>query len=119
MYAIHTIHKEAPVSNAKIREIEKEIEQIKKQLQEIGEMRPGSLTQQYRVPSEKLGGYYQLSYMHKMKSRTDYVRPQFVDQIRTQVATYKNFKKLVDRWIELAILHSKLTMDIAKKKGAK
>lgn len=111
--------KEAPVSNAKIRKIEKEIKQIKEQLQEIGEMRPGSLTQQYRVPSEKLGGYYQLSYMHKMKSRTDYVRPQFVDQIRTQVATYKNFKKLVDRWIELAILHSKLTMDIAKKKGAK
>jgi hypothetical protein len=111
--------KEAPVSNAKVRKIEKEIEQIKEQLQEIGEMRPGSLTQQYRVPSKKLGGYYQLSYMHKMKSRTDYVRPQFVDQIRTQVATYKRFKKLVDRWIELAIIHSKLIMDIAKKKGAK
>lgn len=107
------------MSNAKVREIEKEIEQIKEQLQEIGEMRPGSLTQQYRVPSEKRGAYYQLSYMHKMKSRTDYVRPQFVDQIRTQVATYKRFKKLVDRWIELAILHSKLIMDIAKKKGAK
>ncbi|MCD4702505.1 MAG: hypothetical protein K8S24_11670 [Candidatus Aegiribacteria sp.] len=52
-------------------------------------------------------------------SITDYVRPQFVDQIRMQVATYKRFKKLVDRWIELAILHSKFIMDIAKKKGAK
>jgi len=107
------------VSNAKIREIEKEIEQIKEQIQEIGEMRPGSLTQQYKVPKEKRGAYYQLSYMHKMKSRTDYVRPQFVDHVRTQVATYKRFKKLVDRWIELAILHSKLIMDIAKKKGEK
>lgn len=107
------------MSNAKVKQIEKEIEQIKEQLQEIGEMRPGSLTQQYRVPSEKRGGYYQLSYMHKMKSRTDYVRPQFVDQIRTQVATYKSFNKLVDRWIELTILHSKLIIDIAKKKRAK
>jgi len=107
------------VSNAKIREIEKEIEQIKEQLQKIGEMRPGSLTKQYKVPKEKRGAYYQLSYMHKMKSRTDYVRPQFVDQIRTQVATYKNFKKLIERWIELAIQHSKIIMDIAKKKGKK
>ena len=57
--------------------------------------------------------------MHKMKSRTDYVRPQFVDQIRMQVANYKRFKKLVTRWIELAILHSRLTMDIAKKKEQK
>ena len=32
------------MNNAKIKEIEKEIEQIKEQLQEIGEMRPGSLT---------------------------------------------------------------------------
>ena len=104
------------MSNKKIRKIEKETELIKEQLQEIEEMRPGSLTQQYRVPSEKRGAYYQLSYMHKMKSRTDYVRPQFVDQIRMQVTTYKRFKKLVNRWIELAILHSKLTMDIAKKK---
>ena len=107
------------MSKKKIREIEKETEQIKEQLQEIGEMRPGSLTQQYRVPSEKRGAYYQLSYMHKMKSRTDYVRPQFVDQIRMQVANYKRFKKLVNRWIELAIQHSKLTMDIAKKKEQK
>ena len=106
------------MSTAKLRQIEKQIETIKAQLQDIGEMRPGSLTQQYKVPKEKIGPYYQLSYMHKMKSRTNYVRPQFVSQIRKQVANYKRFKKLTERWIELAIQHSKLTMDIAKKKGS-
>ena len=104
---------------AKIRQIEKQIGTIKAQLQEIGEMRPGSLTQQYRIPKEKIGPYYQISYMHKMKSRTNYVRPQFVKQIRAQAGTYKRFKKLVERWIELAILHSTLTMELAKGKKEK
>jgi len=107
------------MSKAKVRQIEKQIETIKEKLQEIGEMRPGSLTQQYKVPKEKTGPYYQLSYMHKMKSRTEYVRPQFVDQIKQQVARYKRFKKLTERWIELAIQHSKLTIENAKKKASK
>ena len=107
------------MSKARIRQIETQIEKIKTQLQEIGEMRPGSLTRQYRVPKEKSGPYYQLSYMHKMKSRTDYVRPQFVGRVRKQAAAYKRFRKLVDRWIELAILHSKLTIEIDKKNGGK
>ena len=107
------------MSKATVRQIEKQIANIKEQLQEIGEMRPGSLTRQYRVPKEEVGPYYQLSYMHKMKSRTDYVRPQFLDQITAQVKTYKRFKKLVERWIELAILHSKLSIDIAKNRRRK
>ena len=107
------------MSEEKIRQIEKKIETIKQQLQDIGEMRPGSLTQQYKVPKEKTGSYYQLSYMHKMKSHTDYVRPAFVAQIKQQVASYKHFKKLIARWTELAIQHSKLSMEMAKKKGTK
>ncbi|MBT7701387.1 MAG: hypothetical protein HN700_13920 [Verrucomicrobia bacterium] len=107
------------MSKAEVRQIEKQIETIKEQLQEIGDMRPGSLTQQYKVPKEKIGPYYQLSYMHKMKSRTEYVRPQFVAQIKQQVASYKRFKKLTERWIALAIQHSKLTIEIAKKKSSK
>ncbi len=105
------------MSNRKIREIEKKIGKIKSALQKIGEMRPGSLTRQYRVPKEKIGPYYHLSYMHKMQSRTDYVRPAFVDRIKQQVSTYKSFKILINKWIELAIAHSKCTINIAKKKN--
>ena len=98
-----------------LRKMEKEIEGIKKELTGIGEMRPGSQTRQYRKPTKKEGPYYQLSYMHKMKSRTDYVRPQFVEQTRTQITAYKRFKKLTQRWVDLGIAHAKLTVEIAKK----
>ncbi len=107
------------MGSKELRKMEKEIEGIKKELMGIGEMRPGSLSQQYRKPTEKEGPYYQLSYMHKMKSRTDYIRPQFVEQTRNQVATYKRFKKLTQRWVALGIAHAKLTIEIAKKEMRK
>ena len=94
--------------------IEKRIKQIKQELQTIHEMRPGSLTCQYHNPKEKTGAYYQLSYTHKMKSRTDYVRPEFVDRIREQIAEYKRFRMLVDEWVALALEHAKI--QIAKKR---
>ncbi len=56
------------MSKARVRQIETQIERIKQQLQEIAEMRPGSLTRQYRVPKEKIGPYYQLSYMHNAQN---------------------------------------------------
>ena len=95
--------------------IEKTIEKIKQELQSIQQMRPGSLTRQYRNPKDKTGAYYQLSYTHKMKSRTEYVRPQFVAQIKEQISEYKRFRKLVDQWVELSIQHSKMEIDKAKK----
>jgi hypothetical protein len=78
-------------------------------------MRPGSLTRQYRNPGDKLGPYYQLSYTHTMKSRTEYVRVEFVDQLREQIAEYKRFKKLVEEWVALGIEQSKLQMGKAKR----
>jgi len=100
-------------------QIEEQIRKIKQELQGLGEMRPGSLTRQYRVPKDKIGPYYQISYTHKMKSRTEYIRPQFVKQVRSQIAKYKRFKKLVEKWIQLGIEHSKLTMKLAKLKDKK
>jgi len=99
----------------KLRELEKRIEQIKRELQTIKEMRPGSLTCQYHNPKEKKGAYYQLSYTHKMKSRTDYVRSEFVPHIKEQIAEYKRFRMLVDEWVALAIKHAKMQMDHAKR----
>ena len=107
------------MSRKKIEKMEEEIEGIKKELLELGEMRPGSLSKQYRKPNEKIGAYYQLSYMHKMKSRTDYVRPQFLERTQEQVNTYKRFKKLTERWVELGITHAKLTVEMAKKEMGK
>ena len=93
--------------------LEKRIGEIKAKLAEIGEMRPGSLTMQKRGSSKT---YYQLSYTHRGKGRTEYVRPEFAAQIKKQIATYRRFKKLIDEWVDMEIEHSKIKMKIEKKK---
>jgi len=103
------------MKNLKLTQIEKRVEKIKRELQNIGQMRPGSLTCQYRNPKDKTGPFYQLSYTHKMKSRTEYVRPEYVEQLRKQISEYKRFKELVEEWIEFGIQHSKMQIDRAKK----
>jgi hypothetical protein len=94
-------------------QIEDEIQNIKSQLQAVGDMRPGSLTKQYRNPKERTGAFFQISYTHRMKSKTEYVRPAFVKDVRRQIRNYKKFKKLVECWVALGILHSQLTMKAA------
>jgi len=104
------------MKNKKLCQLEKRIEKIKRELQKITEMRPGSLTRQYRIPQDKVGPYYQLSYTHKMKSHTEYVRKECVAEIRKQISHYKRFKKLVQEWVELGIEHSQVQMGKGKKR---
>jgi hypothetical protein len=99
----------------KLDQIGKKIDKVKEELLQIGEMRPGSLTMQYQKPAEKQGGYYQISYTHKMRSRTEYVRPEFVEDLKVQVENFKRFKALTQKWTDLAIEYSKLKMNIAKR----
>jgi hypothetical protein len=106
MYALHMKSTEAK----RLAQIDKEIESIKAQLQTIRIVRPGSLTKQYRNPDSQRGGYYQLSYTHRMKSRTAYVRAPFLREVRQQIRSYKRLKKLFERWVALGIEHSQLSM---------
>ena len=99
----------------KLKQLENEIRRLKKELSRLGPMRPGNLSLQYKTPGEKKGPYYQLSYTHKMKSRTQYVRPEWVDEIREQIEVYKRFKKLIEEWIDLSIEYSQTRMKQAKK----
>jgi hypothetical protein len=98
------------MTTQELNQIEREIQRIKNELCDIGEMRPGSLTLQYKVPDEKKGPYYQLSFTHKMRSRTQYVRPDQVEEIRKQIEVYKRFKNLIERWVALAIEYSQIKM---------
>ena len=45
-----------------------------------------------------------------MKSKTNYVRAHHVVELREQIKTYKKFKKLVEKWIDLSIEHSKIRL---------
>jgi hypothetical protein len=98
-----------------LKKIEGQIQNIKKELMEIGEMRPGSLTRQFRKSKDKQWPFYQVSYTHKMKSKTEYVRPHYVENLKSQIKAYKRFKELVEKWVDLSIEHSKLKMDLANK----
>ena len=104
------------MSEIRIRQIERRIERIKTALSCVGPMRPGSLTQQYKDRNNKTGAYWQISYTRQMKSRTEYVRKEWLAEIRQQIANHKRFKRLVDQWIDLDIERSKLTMQIAEPK---
>ena len=107
------------MSQKRIQQIEWRIDRIKEALHEIGPMRPGSLTRQYRDPENSTGAYWQISYTRQMKSRTQYVRREWVATIRKQIAMHKRFKRLIDQWLDLSIEHSQLTMRIAKTNGIK
>jgi hypothetical protein len=105
------------MSEKRIRQIERKIARIKQELQKIGPMRPGSLTRQYRDPQRGAGPYWQISYTRHMKSRTEYVRREWVTELRRQIATHKRFRRLIEQWSDLSIERSQLTMRTAKPKG--
>ena len=85
-----------------------QIETIKQELQAVEAMRPGSITRQYRLPKEKRRPFYQISYTHRMRSRSEYVRPENLAALRKETVAFKRFKKLIERWIGLALKTSQL-----------
>lgn len=95
--------------------IEKRIESIKAELQAIGLMRPGSLNKQFTVcgrqncrcqdakAPQKHGPYYQLSYVHKGKSTSQFIQEELVSEVKEQLANYKRFRALSDEWVDLSL----------------
>ena len=86
----------------------------------LGDMRPGALSEQYNVCGKpecrckdprnpkKHGPYYQLSYTHKGKSTTEFVKKETVAAVRTQLRNYARFRKLVEEWVDLSVRIAKL-----------
>ena len=101
--------------NATSRQLEKQIQTVKAALAALGPMRPGSLSKQYNVcgnptcrckdPARprKHGPYYPLSYVHQGKHTTQFIRREWVAEVRRQLANYKQFRRLTDRWVTLAL----------------
>jgi hypothetical protein len=73
------------------------------ELAQLGPMRPGSLSQQYKDPVAQTGAYWQLSYTHNMRSRSRYVRPAELPRIKSLLANFKRFRALVDRCVDLSV----------------
>lgn len=73
------------------------------ELARLGPMRPGSLSQQYKDPAARTGAYWQVSYTHKTRSRSRYVRPEEVPHLKPLLANFKRFRALVDRCVDRSI----------------
>ena len=96
------------------------IDEIKQRLGNLGEMRPGSLSEQYNVcgnptcrckdpeQPQKHGPYYQLSYTHKGRSTTEFVKKDRVSEVRQQTRNHRAFKELTAEWVELSVKIAKL-----------
>src|ERR1700704_3256429 len=102
------------MTKQRLLQIEKRIATIKAKPAAIGEMRPGSLSRQYKDPANQSGAYYQLSYTRDMKSRTEYIARDALDDVRRQLDNYKRFKELTAEWVDLSIEHSRLKMKLAR-----
>ena len=49
-----------------------------------------------------------------MKSRTEYIARDALDDVRRQLDNYKRFKELTAEWVDLSIEHSRLKMKLAR-----
>ena len=103
------------MTSKRLNEIQKRIDRIKAELAAIDEMRPGSLTRQYKDPESQRGAYYQLSYTRDMKSRTEYIARDCLRDVRRQIANYQRFKTLTTEWIALSIERCRLKMKLARR----
>lgn len=94
--------------------IEGRIRRIKAELNRLGELRPGLVSEQYNVcgksgcrckatPPKKHGPYYQLSWSRNGKSTTRFVRRHELRTVRGQIKTYQRLQQLVDEWIAASI----------------
>ena len=104
------------MTSKRLEVIKKRIGSIKVQLAGIEDMRPGSLTRQYKDPENQRGPYYQLSYTRQMRSRTEYVPRDYLPEVRREIRNYKRFKALTTQWIALSIEQSRLMMKRASRR---
>lgn len=100
--------------NPRIHELQRQIDATKKELGTLGDLRPGSLSQQYNVcgtpgcrckadPPQRHGPYYQLGWTRKGKSTTRFVRAADLTKVRQETRNYERLQSLIDRWLDLSI----------------
>jgi len=101
--------------------LEKRIQKIKQQIGELGDLRPGALSQQYNVcgspgcqckasPPIKHGPYYQISFKRHGKSSSQFVREEDLNEVQHQLENYRTLRELVDEWITLSAQLSTLRL---------
>jgi hypothetical protein len=93
---------------------------IKVEIASLGEIRPGSMTEQFNVcgtPNcrckdkdnpRKHGPYHQLSYTRNNRRTSEFVRAVDLQAVLQQIADYDHFIAMKDEWIDASIELTKL-----------
>ncbi|ASJ74645.1 DUF6788 family protein [Granulosicoccus antarcticus] len=100
----------------RIKQIDKRIERIKRDLEQIDEMRPGSISVQYRCAETKSYPYHQLNWVIGAKKQSEYVSRKNLKTLTRQTENYKTFKALCAEWVELGIERSKLSIKLERER---
>ena len=112
--------------STRLHALEGRIQRIKAKLIELGELRPGVLSEQYNVcgtpgcrckatPPEKHGPYYQLSWSRKRTSATRFVRRPELRAVRAQIGNYRRLQQLIDEWVEASLELCEIKRNQARK----
>jgi hypothetical protein len=98
-----------------VTELEAEIAAIRRQLMALGPIHPGSVSLQYQVcgnpacrcmraqTPERHGPYPKLVYVHRARNVCRFVRADCIEALSPRLAAFKEFRKLIDRWVALSI----------------
>lgn len=98
-----------------VAKLEAEIVAIRQKLMTLGPIHPGSVSFQYQVCGnpdcrcmradnpERHGPYPKLVYAHRGRNVCRFVRADCVEALVPRLAAFKEFRKLVDRWVTLSI----------------
>jgi hypothetical protein len=111
------------------RALDAKIATLKAALATLGDLRPGTLSEQYNVcgkpgcrckarPPQKHGPYYQVSFTWQGKSQTQFVRREDVAAVRRQLRNYQRLRALVDTWISVGLERSRLRLEEARSRRA-
>src|ERR1017187_9660460 len=99
----------------KVEKLEAQIARIKTQLQKHGGILPCSPSRQYNVCGKpgcrckspkrprRHGPYYQLNYVYRGKKTSQFIRREILRQVRTELVNFKQFRRLTQQWIGLAL----------------
>jgi hypothetical protein len=115
--------------NRRVQALERAIERIQRELAKLGDLRPGSLSEQYNVcgvagcrckasPPKKHGPYSQLSFTRKGKATSRFVRREELATVKRQLKNYARLRKLIDQWIDLGIELSTLRLEESRRSEA-
>jgi hypothetical protein len=108
--------------------LEAKIATLKQELMQLGDLRPGTLSEQYKVcgkagcackadPPRRHGPYYQVSFTWQGRNRTQFVRRENLRLVRQQLRNYARLRALVEAWIAAGLELSPLRFGAASSRA--